>query len=292
MTLLLDSRAGSYQLAKYEPVRSLLPACPACAGTGNHPTATSRSPAPCRGTGRQLSLITPASSPSSGGPDALICGQGPTGPLLVAVEIKELRELIQAADTGRLQAEPDGQLPVMLANYSQSWLLWYGVVRCGESGYLEEPRRNGSGHTIWRPFTHNGDAEGRPLKCSFLHGLLFAVARMGVLVGHVSNTREAAQWLGDLHASWTKPWDDHTFTRTFRSAPRFPLHIDGVSERERRRARRVFDRYTGLGMERSLAAAKYFGSVQEMANATPEEWERVPGIGPGIAAHVTKEFRD
>lgn len=281
MSFLLDSREGSFELANLEPVRSLLPVCPQCTGPG--------CPA-CRGTGRKLSRITTSSG--EGGPDALICGNGPSGPLLIAVEVKSLRDLIQAADTGRLQAQGEGQLPAMLADYQQSWLLWYGNVRCGESGHLEEPRGKGdNGRCLWGPFTKNASREGKPLPCDYLDAMLLAIAAMGVHVHHVSSKREAARWLGSLYRYWNKPWADHSFTHTFNCAPRFPQQIPGVTSQQLERARRVFDRYPGLGMRRSIDAAKHFGSVREMANADEGEWQKVPGIGKVIAAAVVKGFR-
>jgi Helix-hairpin-helix domain len=307
LTLLLDNREGSWQLARLEPIRSLLPPCIFCGGTGKVTRVGQiMDPCPtCRGTGRQLSRIT--TSQGEGGPDVLIAGQGPNGPVLVAVEIKELRELIQATDTGRLQAPGEGQLPAMLADYDQSWLLWHGTVRCGDSGVLEEPRGRGdNGRCLWGPFAKNPSGRGagsgagnadsgagpaRGLPCSYLDGLLLAVARMGVHVHHVPNEREAARWLGVLYDSWTKPWDEHRFTRTFKDVTRFPQVIAGTTEEQIARARRIADRYPGLGVERALAAARYFGSVQEMANADEATWMKVPGVGKVIAAAVVKGFR-
>jgi ERCC4-type nuclease len=289
MTFLLDDRAGSAGLAKLEPVRSTLSPCPGCGGTGLHPDATPRNPAPCRGTGRRLSRLT--TTTGAGGPDVLICGNGPTGPLLVAVEVKSIRDLLQSADDGRLQAEGEGQLPAMLADYDQSWLLWYGQVRCGDSGHLEEPGGKGdNGRCLWRPFTRNGNRDGRPLPCEYLDGLLLAVAAMGVHVHHVGNERQAARWLGSLYRYWSKPYAEHQFTHTFSAAPRFPQVIPNVTPAQRERARRIFDRYPGLGMERALAAARHFNSVREMANADEREWAKVPGIGKVIAAAVVKGF--
>ena len=305
MSLLLDSREGSYRLAALEPIRSLLPSCSGCQGSGKHwqepgdlASIVKADCTLCRGTGRQLSRLV--TSRGEGGPDVLIIGQGPTGPVTVAVEVKALRDLIQSADTGRLQAPGDGQLPAMLADYDQSWLLWYGNVRCGDSGYLEEPGGRGdNGRCLWRPFTRNGSiaareeaaAKGRGLPCSYLDGLLLAVARMGVHVHRAANERDAARWLGVLYESWTKPYDEHKFTRVFKDVTRFPQQIPGVTPAELERAKRVADRYPGLGVERALAAAKHFASVQAMANASEEEWRQVPGVGKVIAAAVVKGFQ-
>lgn len=291
--LLLDNREGSYRLAHHEPVRSLLATCPACAGKG---VGSGYDCNPCRGTGRQLSRIT--TSAGVQGPDVLIVGDGPSGPLLVAVEVKSLSDLISSADTGRLQAQGEGQLDVMLRDYAQSWLLWYGNVRRGDSGQLEEPGGRGdNGRCLWRPYTKNGTRDGRPLPYSYLAALLLAVARMGVHVQHTTTERDAALWIGDLYDSWTKPWSEHRFTNTFSSAPRFPKVVTDpatglpVPEKVLARARRIFDRYTGLGMERSLAVALHFPSVQAVANATIAELREVPGIGPVIAKAVHDEFR-
>lgn len=300
MTILLDNREGSWQLAKLEPLRSLLPVCPACTGI---PVRSPESCPECRqwdrslnkgeggwfSVGRHLSRIT--TSRGEGGPDVLIVGQGPSSPILVAVEVKSLRDLIQSADTGRLQAEGEGQLQAMLADYQQSWLLWYGAVRRGDNGQLEEPSGTGAnGRCLWGPFTKNGSRDGKPLPADYLDAMLIAIAAMGVHVHHVGSERQAAQWLASLYRYWTKPHDQHRFTRTFNAAPRFPRAIAGVTPQQLERARRVFDRYPGLGMERSIAAAKHFGSVRAMANADEAEWMKVPGIGKVIAAAVVKGF--
>lgn len=286
--ILLDKRDGSYPLARLEPLRSLLPVCPVCQGKGL-PTHQSQTCPPCRSTGRQLSHIT--TSKGEGGPDVLIAGNGPRGGLLVAVEVKDVRDLIQSADTGRLQAEGEGQLQVMLADYDQSWLLWYGTVRCGADGNLEEPGGSGpNGRCLWRPFTKSGSTTGKPLPCDYLDSMLIAVAAMGVHVHHVANEKQAARWLASLYRYWTKPFDEHRFTHTFNAAPRFPKAIPGVTPQQLKRARRVFDRYTGLGMERALAAARHFESVRAMANAGEEEWMKVPGIGKVIARQMVEEF--
>jgi ERCC4-type nuclease len=309
---MLDNREGSWPFAKLEPVRSLLAVCPECQGIPPHPT---RSPNGCPGchqwdrslnggrggyvsVGRKLSRITTADS--EGGPDALVVGNGPGNrSLLIAVELKDIRDLLSSARTGRLQSATEGQLPAMLADYDQSWLCWYGAIRWGEDGNLEAPVGKGpGGQCMWGPFTHNGSRDGKAITNDYLDGLLLAVAAMGVLVHRVHNERQAARWLGALHRYWTKGWDEHGFTRTFNQAPRFPqtVTIEGLGAEESRRvlarARRVFDRYPGLGMERALAAAQHFGSVREMANASEKDWMKVPGIGKVLAPQIVKGFNE
>lgn len=288
MTFLLDDREGSYLLARHEPLRSLLAPCPSCNGTGYHPDASPKNPAPCRSTGRQLARIK--TSAGEGGPDALIVGQGPSGPLLVGVEVKTVRELLQAADTGRLQAHGEGQLQTMLAEYEQCYLLIYGAVRAGSTGDLEEPRgKDPHGRTMWRPLTKNGDSAGRPIKAAQLEAMLIEIEVMGVHTKQVRSIEEAARWLGVLHGWWTKPWTDHKFTHTFDTSRRIPLGLTGYSTAELTRARFAKE-LSGVGVERALAAGKHFGSVREMANADVKEWAEVAGIGKVIAKSIVKEF--
>jgi ERCC4-type nuclease len=296
--ILLDSREGSWQLSRFEPLRSLLPVCPACQGLPADCLACRQwdksieykgSKGAYVSVGRQLSRIT--TSQGEGGPDALICGNGPSGPLLVAAEVKSVSDLLSSAATGRLQSATEGQVPAMLADYDQNWLIWYGTVRYGAGGGLETPAgRNANGGCIWGPYTHDGRRDGRPVRNEFFRRMLIAVAAMGVHVHRVHDAREAAVWLAELHGYWTKGYDEHGFTRVFNAAPRFPQTVTGYTRDELMRARRVFDRYSGLGMERSLAVAKHFGSVREMANADEKEWQKVPGIGKGIAAAMVREF--
>lgn len=299
--ILLDSREGSWQLSRYEPLRSLLATCLACQGLPvadcpecrqwdkSHDNGPGRPKGRHEMTGRKLSHIT--TSRSEGGPDALIVGNGPSGSLLVAAEVKEVRDLLSSAGTGRLQSSTEGQLPAMLADYDQNWLVWYGTVRYGVGGGLEAPvSRNERGQCVWGPFTHDGKRDGKPIRNELLRRMLIAVAAMGVHVHRVHDAKDAAVWLSELHAYWTKGYDEHGFTKVFNQAPRFPQTVGGCTREELDRARRVFDRYPGLGMERSLAAAKHFGSVREMANATEKEWREVPGVGPVIAAGVVKGF--
>lgn len=298
--ILLDSREGSWQLARSEPLRSMLPPCGLCEGLGRamgYGESVSLSPVvgactACRGTGRRLSRIT--TSRGEGGPDVLIVGNGPNNKsILIAAEVKTYSDLFFSARTGRLQSETEGQLSAMLADYDQCWLVWYGTVRFGERP--EDPLtvpvgRGPGGQCVWGPLTHNGTREGKPVRTDFLDGLLLAVAAEGVHVLHLPTERRVAQWLAALHRYWTKPYDEHTFTRTFNTAPRFPKVVPNATAEQVERAGRVFDRYPGLGIERALAAARHFPSVRAMANATEKEWMEVPGVGKGLAPQIVKAF--
>ncbi len=99
MTLMVDDRAGSCELLKIEPVKSLGERCRLDAG------------------------------------DVAFVGNGPGDePVLVGVEVKTIYDLISSISTGRLQAT---QVPRLMATYEVPWLLYYGSYRCGPGGGLE-----------------------------------------------------------------------------------------------------------------------------------------------------------
>lgn len=90
--LLIDDRAGSKDLMKHEPVRTL----------------------------GELTRLDSA--------DVALTGNGPDGTVLVGVEVKSLMDLVSSANTGRLQAT---QIPAMLNTYDVNWLLYFGIYRVG-----------------------------------------------------------------------------------------------------------------------------------------------------------------
>jgi ERCC4-type nuclease len=97
MTLLVDDRAGSRELVRYEPVKSL----------------------------GELTRLDSA--------DVALAGNGPDGAVLIGVEVKSVWDLVSSANTGRLQAT---QVPAMLEEYDVSWLLTHGGYRAANDGRL------------------------------------------------------------------------------------------------------------------------------------------------------------
>lgn len=261
--ILVDDREGSQELAWYEPIRSLLAACPDCSGTGVESHV--KHCAPCRGTGRQLSRL------NSG--DVLISGNGPTGPTIIGVELKSIPDLLSSLDNGRLQAT---QIPAMVDDYDHCWLLYYGLHRPNAEGQLEVLHTNSrTGGRYW-----GVHAVGRKaVPYGFLRSATIELQVLGFHVDHVASIEEAAQWIGCMYRWWQKPWSDHKLFRTFDNSTakiRLPGTTDDSPERKRliQRAEMVA-RLPGIGHEKALALAEKFGSVREMINAGPERWAEV-----------------
>lgn len=209
--------------------------------------------------------------------DVMIPGNGPDGSVLIGVEVKSIRDFIASIRTGRLQAT---QIPAMLATYYRSWVLIYGEYRPDSNGRLL--LRHGS---HWQSYSL-GDRE---VPYGYVEAMLLDLAGMGVHTATVAQAKDAAQWIGVLARWWSKPWGKHKGMRTFDRSRDLGL-MPTMDTRMYTRAR-VASALPGLGFERALAAAKHFGSVVEMVNADPVEWEEVPGVGKGVAQAVVKAVR-
>jgi ERCC4-type nuclease len=209
--------------------------------------------------------------------DAMLVGNGPTGSLLVGVEVKSLWDLVSSAETGRLQAT---QIPAMLRTYDRSWLLYYGRYRLGVHDRLEVRRGK-----LWKPMRLGS----REVPYGYIEGLVFDLAELGVSTRHVFDEHEAAVWLGRLHRYWSKPWDKHRGMRTLDKSRDISL-MPGMDPELLQRTK-VAAALPGVGFERAIAAASHFESVAAMVNADVDDWASVPGIGKVIAKAVYSAIR-
>ena len=205
--------------------------------------------------------------------DVCFVGNGPTGLVTVGVELKELNELITSTDNNRLQGT---QLPRMLDEYNEVWLLYYGVYRASPVGNQLQLRYGGQ----WR----NHYVGKRAVPYVYLEGFLLALTAIGVNVKHVATKAEAAAWLAELVRWRTKPWGKHKSLRGFdqsrtitRARESAEVKASGRStlmpildERTKMRARTAMA-WPALGYERALAAARQW-TIKQMATATAEEW--------------------
>lgn len=239
--MLVDDRAGSRELVKYEPLSSSSQLCRLDAG------------------------------------DVALAGNGPSGDLMVGVEVKSIWDLISSINTGRLQAT---QLPALLSTYEVAWVLFYGSYRPGAGGRLEIAKGAG-----WREFKLGE----RPVPYGYLESFLFDCAALGVKVKHVANVRDACTWLGVLHRWWSKPWDHHKGMHTLDRSRDISL-MPGMDGPTHLRVK-VAAQLPGVGFERALSAANHFGSVVDMVCADEAEWESVPGIGKVVAKAVCAAVR-
>lgn len=255
MTLYIDSQAGSKDLVKYPPLDRI----------------------------GELSRLDSA--------DVQFLGDGPSGPVLVGVEVKSVTDLLSSADSGRLQAD-DGQLARMTTTYDYCWLCVYGDVRCGTKGELLIRSKYGK-YGTYPP------GSSRAVSFGYLERLLIELQVRGVRLVRVPSASaewpmvETAQWLAELYGWWSKPWQDHKLVRTFNKANDIPLTPDLPDDVMYRAqvASKLLPGRGGIGYERAVAAAQYFPSVVTMVNAGVKEWQQVSGIGKVLAKAVTEAVK-
>jgi hypothetical protein len=250
MSILIDNREGSSDLPTYPPLN-----------TSSH-----------------LCTLTRLSSG-----DVCFAGNGPDDSTLsIGIEIKSLNDLLQSSFTGRLQGV-DGQLQRMLYVdcYNEVWLLYYGLYRCSDTGYLEYPRyRNGS--LSWLPFTF-GASDSRPVPFSYLTHLLMSLGHAGVKFDHVGSKisprdckPEVAAWVLSLYTWWQKPYTSHGLLRSFNNASSTltkPLAVD--IDPDLLFMAKLVAPFPGVQFERAVAIAESFPSAQAMFNAGVDEWAEV-----------------
>jgi ERCC4-type nuclease len=166
----------------------------------------------------------------------------------------------------------------MLEDYDVSWLLYYGLYRPGLKDGALQLRRG----RAWKSYKLGK----RAVPYGYVESFLLTLTSAGLHVKHVADAREAAAWLGVLHRWWSKSWSQHRGLRTFDQSRDVSL-MPGMDSHTHLRAR-VAAQLPGVGFERAVAAANHFGSVRELINAGPADWEGVPGIGK-VIARVVKE---
>lgn len=205
--------------------------------------------------------------------DVMIIGNGPGHkPVLVGVEVKTVADLVSSIDSGRLQGK---QLPEMLQDYDDSWLLTYGDYRCSNHGDLQVRVRG-----KWVEHVYGGK-DGAALPYVYLEAFLHTVAQVGVRHRHIYGvTRDVSLWVGGLARWWAKPWAKHGGMKTL-DAPGRPGLMPDVDRDTHLRAR-VAACLPGLGYKRAVDVARHFGSVRQMMLADGKQWTEVPGVGEGV----------
>lgn len=314
--LLVDYRKGSINLALYEPVRSLLSSCLECTGEVNKRAwiidhsgiahAAESCSCSCYGTGRTLSTL------SSG--DVSFIGNGSDGPLSIGIEIKEITELLSSLISGRLQ---DTQMRGMLTDYDDGhrWILSYGRYRpCPTDGMIQTWK---NGHAQRRSGWYTFKVNNRPIPYGYLEAFKCCSAKeYGFDFARVEDIIEAAQWIGVLYHTWTRPYHTHKSMNVFDKSQDVRSRMRREQVEENIKGQRfvitgkkengnnnsdhkrlmdraaVFSQFPSIGYERAVAAAKHFPSIKAGVNATADEWSQVEVVTKGKTERVIKLGKD
>lgn len=205
--------------------------------------------------------------------DACFVGRGPSGPEVIGVERKRIRDLVASLVSDRLMGH---QLPGLVDAYRFRWVVVEGVYRTGASGYLEVPRGRGD----W------GLLEPRLLGAGLDGWLLTLQLRGGTFVQRTRDAEDTADWLSSLHAWWTgKAWHEH------QGHLALPPQIDGPFGTKPSLLRKVAATLPGIGFERSADVEQAFVNVVDLVMAEEARWRTIKGIGPVLARGIVEALR-
>jgi ERCC4-type nuclease len=230
--------------------------------------------------------------------DVAFLGAGPGGePVPVGVEVKTVHDVVKCIADGRFAGH---QLPGMVGNYDQPWLLIEGLWRANaKTGILEYRKARGE----WREVT----AGSRRFMCRDLYTWILTITtKGGIGVTRVSDWNEATVWISALYAWWTvKGWEGHKSHLAFHDGTRHgaPYQRERATMMARRElgdkalltrptlCRMVAAQLPGVGWEKSKGLASKFGSVEALTQAGMEELEECEGIGPKLAMGIWGSLR-
>lgn len=211
-------------------------------------------------------------------------GNGPRGRMLVGVERKVVRDLINSIRSERFSG---GQLIEMLSMYQRSYVVVEGIYGPADDGVLMEPRRV-NGKTAWVPL----EIGSQRFMYSMIDRFIISIEEScGVIFHRTSNREETAHHVVNLYIEFQKPYD-----KKKAHVGRVDTHV----ELKPWTLTRLFARdLPGVGVENSGAIEKHFGSVEAMVHATQVEWENVSlprgdgvrRLGKAMAERIWKGIR-
>jgi ERCC4-type nuclease len=217
--------------------------------------------------------------------DVEIIGRGPEErPVPIGVEIKAVGDLLRCITDERFVGH---QLPGLLQRYEIVYLLIEGALHTFNKDlvYLKHGRwanppwgrKAWSYEGVWHWLMSQEN-------CTRKEGLgelrlIQTADRLGT-----------AAWISALYAWWnSKSFEEHRGHLGLhkKSLQRIGSEDDPVGAFVATRKMKVCAQITnGIGFEKAYAVSKHFPSIKRMINAPVEEWEKIEGIGPVLAARL------
>lgn len=224
--------------------------------------------------------------------DFCFTGEGPDGPCLIGIERKTVKGLLSDIRSGRFSGE---QLPKLLSNYEFVFLIVEGRYRSNwKTGLLEEGRLLGTRYNdgIYRQKEKEyiqyvplvlGTQTFVALELEAFTNTLSMCTPIRE-IKHTNDEYDTAEYVLSLHHSFSKPWDKHS--------AHVAIHRpeDHVLVGKTSTVRRVSHALTGIGWEKSSTIDKAFNSVADMCEASPKDYENLPGFGKKLSKQVWAEL--
>lgn len=210
--------------------------------------------------------------------DASFEGNGPSGTVLIGIERKKLRDILACINDGRYAGF---QQHGMAELYSIRFIIVEGIWKPSEEGDLLEYslRKNSKGEWKWGWYT---------MEPPVMYDKLFRFMVSATFTGGTHWLRsgspfETAWQIVSLYHWWNKKWDNHRSMAAIQEM-NIPQFTRPSFEQE------VASRIVGIGVARSLEAARIFKTLPAMVRATALDWQQIDGIGPGTARKIVKQI--
>ena len=211
---------------------------------------------------------------------------GPSGPTLLGIERKTIRDLITSIRSHRLSGE---QIPKLLSHYHPpAYILIEGVYRVNTgTGYLERRGRTGS-EWGWTEIL----CGKHPFLAAEMDGALSSITdKTGIKLWRTRDEYETVEWVVNKYHWGEKDWDKHQAHMGIH-VPQPYVGIEKASDVRRfAYALRGSPGAPMIGWEKSGAVEERFKSIWDAVNAPVEEWLKVEGIGKVLANRIWKRLR-
>ncbi len=203
--------------------------------------------------------------------DFMFTGTGPDNdPVLIGVERKRMRDMVNSIRGGRLSGE---QIP-KLCRYDYPYIIfesrWKTDWTTGQA--MEKWGRN------WTPVFSGTKQVITGLEInSYLNDVR---DKTPIKILYSEDPRQTVDMVMSLAYSWSKPWTDRHH--------HLDLHRPAQYQNAEKAStvRRIAYALDGVGWEKSGAVEENFKTVEDMVQATVKDWERLPGFGKVLSRKV------
>lgn len=215
--------------------------------------------------------------------DFAFLGNGPEGSLVpIGIERKALKDFVNSFYSGRLAAH---QLPGMLqggTGFLVIYIVLEGLWRVDiQSGLISVPsgKKNQKGKFVWEDL----EVAGKGFMYRELEHIMMTLENKGgVIFRRTGNKPETGRFISALYHWWTdKEWEAHRSHLKFKT-----LDADKALLIKPTLCRQIAAQLPGVGWVKSGAVAAKFGSVTAMVAATEKDWTEIEGIGKTMAKKI------
>ncbi len=206
--------------------------------------------------------------------------------ITVGVERKNVNDLINSIDTGRLSGH---QLEGLLRSYQVCYLVIEGNFRSGDDGNLECYRRGN-----WQTETRTG---GKPRHYGEISNFINTLAIVcNMQIRQTNSPKETAHLVRWLYNWWQKPYHSHNAHKAI-----YSTQVSGKRKKSKGQVvvpmsqqqqviMRVLAQIPGIEQRARLMAPR-FSCLMEAAVMTEKEWCGFEGVGRITAKRLVEVFQ-